>query len=435
MLLQTFQSLIALHQEEFPYDLIERETVLPMDSKNIITVTGVRRCGKSSQLKLVVNRLLKAGVAKERIIYIGFDDERLAMMSTADFDDILKAYREMYPGQSLKDVYMFFDEIQLIDGWELFVLRVYKNYCQNIFITGSTSKMLSGEMISALRGYPDEYKQQVLSFTEYLKFKNIEANRFSEDGAAVLKSAFRQYCLEGGYPKAVLTGEKSERVKLLQSYFNTMLFRDLMEHYKIKSPASVVRYFLKRVMENLTKPTSIHNIFNELKSIGMKVSKDYLYEWMDDACQIFMFNKVPKYTRSFVKETSLPAKYYVADMGMRNAVLLPQSLDEGKALENIVFSNINLTLGEEDKVFFFSEEVECDFVVVRSGNVAELVQVCWLLDKDNYEREFEGLVAASQATKCSDCRIVTFEQEGTYNYKGLDIKVESIWKDAWWVSR
>ena len=166
MLLQTFQSLIALHQEEFPYDLIERETVLPMDSKNIITVTGVRRCGKSSQLKLVVNRLLKAGVAKERIIYIGFDDERLAMMSTADFDDILNAYREMYPGQSLKDVYMFFDEIQLIDGWELFVLRVYKNYCQNIFITGSTSKMLSGEMASALRGYPDEYKQQVLSFTE-----------------------------------------------------------------------------------------------------------------------------------------------------------------------------------------------------------------------------------------------------------------------------
>ena len=160
----------------------------------------------------------------------------------------------------------------------------------------------------------------------------------------------------------------------------------------------------------------------------MKVSKGYLYEWIDDACQIFMFCKVPKYTRSLVKETSLPAKYYVADIGMRNAVLLPQSSDEGKALENIVFSNVNLTLGEDDKVFFFCEETECDFVVVRSGNVAELVQVCWRLDKDNYEREFEGLAVASLATKCSDCRVVTFEQEGTYNYKGLDIKVESIWK-------
>lgn len=141
-----------------------------------------------------------------------------------------------------------------------------------------------------------------------------------------------------------------------------------------------------------------------------------------------MFYKVSKYTRSLVKETSLPEKYYMADVGMRNDVLLPQSKDEGKALENIVFGNINSTLGEEDKVYFFSEEVECVFVIVRSGKVEELVQVCWQLDKDNYEREFEGLAAVSQATKCSECRVVTFDQEGTYNYKGLDIKVERIWK-------
>lgn len=425
---QIFISLISLHQEEVPYDLIERETALPIDSGNIITVTGIRRCGKSSQLKLVVNRLLASGVPKERILYIGFDDERLSMMKVQDFDDILEAYREMYPGQHLKDVYMFFDEIQLIDGWELFVLRLYKNYCRNIFITGSTAEMLSDEMTSALRGYPNEYRQQVLSFKEYLKFKAIEVNKFTEEGAAVIKSAFRQYCREGGFPKAVLTGERSEKIKLLQSYFNTMLFRDLMEHYDIRSHSQVVRYFLKRVMENLTKPTSIHNIFNELKSLGLKVSKDYLYEWIEDACQIFMFSKVSKYTHSLVKETSLPAKYYVADVGLRNAVLMPQSSDEGKALENMVFNSLDRGLGEEDKICYFSDGAECDFVVLRSGSVAELVQACWQLDKSNFEREFDGLVAASSFTKCTDCRVVTFEQEGTYIYKGLEIRIVPAWK-------
>lgn len=428
MLRQTFQSLITLHQEEFPYDLIEREMLLPIDSKNIITVTGVRRCGKSSQLKLVINRLIGAGVPKERILYIGFDDERFAMMKADDFDDILIGYREMYPRQSLKDVYMFFDEIQLIDGWELFVLRVYKNYCQNIFITGSTAKMLSEEMASALRGYPDEYRQQPLSFTEYLKFKKINANKYSEDGAAIIKDAFKQYCQDGGYPKAVLTEEKSEKTKLLQSYFNTMLFRDLMEHYKISTSPSIVRYFLKRIMENLTKPTSIHNIYNELKSMGMKVSKDHLYEWIEYACQVYLFSRVPKYTHSLVKETSLPAKYYMADVGMRNAVLMPQSIDEGKALENVVFNRIYSTLKEEDRIFFYNEGVECDFVIVRSGHVDELIQVCWQLDKGNYVREFDGLVAASSATQCTNCSLISFDQEGTYNYKGLEIRTIPAWK-------
>lgn len=147
-----FQSVIALHQEELPLSLKERKQQLPVNKDSIVTVTGIRRCGKSSLLGLTINRLLQNGVKPEQILYIGFDDERFASMQTSDFDEILQAYREMYPTQSLKDVYMFFDEIQLIEGWELFVLRVFKNYCKHIYVTGSTAKMLSGEMASALRG-------------------------------------------------------------------------------------------------------------------------------------------------------------------------------------------------------------------------------------------------------------------------------------------
>ena len=423
----TFQSIIALHQQEIPLNLLERATQLPLDEGRIVTVTGIRRCGKSSLLGLAINRLLKNGVPRERILYVGFDDERFLSMSPDNFDELLQAYREMYPHIAIKDVYMFFDEIQLVKGWELFVLRVYKNYCKHIFITGSTAKMLSEEMASALRGWPDEYREYPLSFSEYLRFKNIEANRYTEEGKAVLASAFRTYCEEGGFPEVVLTTAKSDKIKILQSYFNTMLFRDMMEHYNIGTPSSVVRYFLKRVMNNLTKPTSVNNIYNDLKSQGLKVSKDSLYLWLDYACNIFMLRKVEKYDKSIVKQRSASAKYYVADIALHNAVLLPESEDSGKALENIVYLNLERSLGEEDRVFYFNDSKECDFVVQRGERVAELIQVCWVLNEENIEREIGGLLAASTFTGCTKCSIITFNQQQSLERNGLHIDVKAIW--------
>ena len=424
----TFQAIIALHQEEFPFMLCERETELPIQSGRIVTVTGIRRCGKSSLLGLAVNKLLQAGVPSKRILFVGFDDERLMDLKAENLDEILQSYREMYPTEILKDVYMFFDEIQLVEGWELFVLRVYKNYCKNIFITGSTAKMLSEEMASTLRGWPDEYREYTLSFQEYLSFKSVKANKYTENGAAVLAHEFRAYCKEGGFPQVVLTEGQAEKVKILQSYFNTMLFRDMMEHYHISSPSEVVRYFLKRVMNNLTQPTSVNNIYNELKSQGLRVSKDSLYLWLDYACNIFLFHRVPKYTRSLVKERAMPAKYYVADIGLCNAVLLSQSEDEGKALENIVYLMIERTLEVDGRVYYFSENNECDFVVQRGDNISELIQVCWELNAENTKREVGGLLAAVETTHCTKCKIITYNQTDTLRYGDVTIDVVPAWK-------
>lgn len=423
----TFQSIISLHQRELPLDLQDRKMQLPLDGGRIVTVTGIRRCGKSSLLGLTINRLLEAGVPKERILYVGFDDERFLSMTPDNFDELLQAYREMYPTTSLQDVYMFFDEIQLVSGWELFVLRVYKNYCKHIFITGSTAKMLSEEITSALRGWPDEYREYPLSFEEYLSFKGIEADKYSEEGKAMMTFAFRDYCDEGGFPEVVRAQTKSEKVKILQSYFSTMLFRDMIEHYHIGASVSVVRYFLKRVMNNLTKPTSVNNIFNDLKSQGLKVAKDSLYLWLDYACNIFLFRKVQRYTKSMVKQSSSPAKYYMADIALRNAVLLPESEDAGKALENIVYLNLERSLGEEDQISYFYEQKECDFVVQRGERVSELVQVCWTLNEENMEREVGGLLAASTVTNCKQCKIITFCQQQTIEREEIRIEVLPIW--------
>ena len=135
MLKDVIKQLIVLHQNNIPFSLNEREAMLPLDAGQIITIPGVRRSGKSSKMKLVINELVKTGVPPQNILWMGFDDERLAGMSRQELNEILDAYRELYPDTPLRDVYMFFDEIQDIEGWELFVMRIYKSYCQNIYIS------------------------------------------------------------------------------------------------------------------------------------------------------------------------------------------------------------------------------------------------------------------------------------------------------------
>lgn len=422
-----FQSIIALHQEEIPLLLHERSLQLPLNKQRIVTVTGVRRCGKSSLLHLTINRLLASGVDKEQILYIGFDDERLANMDVSDFDEILQAYRLMYPDRPLSSVYMFFDEIQIVKGWELFVLRVYKSYCKNVYVTGSTAQMLSGEMSSALRGWPDEYTEYPLSFKEFIAFKGVKANRYTEEGAALMANMFKSYLLTGGFPQAVLANVETERVKLLQAYFNTMLFRDMIEHYNISASPSVVRYFLKRVFNNITKPSSVNNIYNDLKSQGLKLSKDSLYQWLDYACNIFLLHKVPKYSKSIIKQSTSLSKYYVVDFALAKSVLLPQSEEKGKALENAVYMHLARHLNENEQIYYFNEGAECDFVIANDEGVKELIQVCWELDEFNTPRECGGLCAASAATGCKKASIITCNQAQSIHYGDLQINVVAAW--------
>ena len=137
------KSLIAIKQSEIPFDVIGRDIALPLNRKKIITAPGVRRCGKSTLMEIAINELVESGVSVERILWLGFDDERLKNMTSDELDDVIVSYMEMYPDILIKDVYMFFDEIQLIKDWEYFVLRVYKSYCKNIYVCGSNATMLS----------------------------------------------------------------------------------------------------------------------------------------------------------------------------------------------------------------------------------------------------------------------------------------------------
>ena len=422
------QALIATKQNEIPFDVIKRDLELPLNSKQIITIPGVRRCGKSSLMMLAINSLVERGVKKEQILWIGFDDERLYNLSTEELDDIINGYMEMYPDIPIKDVYMFFDEIQLVEKWELFILRIYKSYCKNVYVSGSNAQMLSQELSSALRGWPLEYEEFPLSFNEFCRFKDVKTKVYTEVDKAKLKSAFIEFNHSGAFPEVVLIPEKSMKERKLQGYFNTMLFRDLVEHYKLSNP-EIVRYFLKRVMTNLTKPTSINSIYNDLKSQGLKVSKDKLYELADHSCSIFLFFRVPKYDKSIVKETGSLPKYYCVDNGIRNAVLLPQSDDNGKLLENTVFLTLRRNLQPADKIFYYQGNKECDFVIQQNEQITSLIQVTWdMTNEETRKREIEGLLEASQATGCTSLFILTNDEEREITESGRLIKVMPVWK-------
>ena len=219
-----------MRQAEFPTDLKKRENKLPVNEGKIVTIPGVRRCGKTSMMEVVVNELLASGVDRKRFLWVSFDDERLVRMSSDDLDMIIEAYREMFPDIEMSSVYMFFDEIQLIEGWEYFVMRLYKHYSKNIYISGSNATMLSSELKSALRGWPMEEETFPLSFREYCYFRGIPTDSWLESDLARLRNAFFEYNNEGGFPEVVLTANTLQKAKILQTYFDTMLLKDLVEH-------------------------------------------------------------------------------------------------------------------------------------------------------------------------------------------------------------
>ena len=307
-------------------------------------------------------------------------------------------------------------------------MRIFKHYSKHIYVSGSNASMLSAELSSSLRGWADDYETYPLSFKEYCRFKGIDYLSYHEKDRALIKNAFKEYNNEGGFPEPVLTENPFQKLRLLQGYFDTMLLKDLAEHYGI-SNTEVLRYFLKRIMENITKPTSIRNLHNDIKSRGLKVSKDVLYDWVNHACEIFLLLRVPNYSRSLQKTENSQPKYYCVDNGLRDAVILPQSHDEGKKLENTVFLELKRRRMPSDMIYYYQGKTECDFVVQKGIKIESLIQVSWNInEKETRDREIKGLIEASETTGCQNLSIITGDSEEEIIINDKMIKVIPAWK-------
>ncbi len=269
--------------EELP-TFVPRELELPLSSGKIIILIGPRRAGKTYLFYQHLSELLQKGTPREKILYLNFEDERLDF-TPQTLDLILQAYRELYPEIELREVYFFFDEIQNATEWERFVRRIYDRYSRNIFLTGSNSRLPSQEIATSLRGRTLTYEIYPLTFREFLRFKEFafdpRLDLYHPQKRARLLSLFEEYLLFGGFPEIVFL-PRELKLKTLQEYFEVMLYLDLAERYQILDTL-VLKYFLKRLIENAGKPLSVHKIYNELRSQGLKVGKDTLYRYLEYA--------------------------------------------------------------------------------------------------------------------------------------------------------
>ena len=401
------------------FDVRPRTLQPPVDTKKIITLIGVRRCGKTSILYDMINQLSDK-IDKTKILFLNFEDERLEL-NIDELDLVLQSFSELYPEQNLSECYFFFDEIQNISGWEKFVRRVYDTISKNIFITGSNSKLLSSEMATSLRGRTLSYEVYPLSFSEYLSFKSITVDLYSSRSIAHMKNAQEKFLKNGGFPETLFL-EEQYRNQTLQEYFNVLLYKDLAERYSISNTVAL-KFFLKRIIASSTKQISINKIYNELKSSGIKIGKNTLYDFLEYVQNIYLALVLHRYDKSLVNKELGEKKIYSIDIGLNNATEFKFSDDVGKSLENAVF----LELKRNDKEIFYYRDTnsECDFIVNEKNRVVQVIQVTYDMSTESTRnREIKGLLTACKNFNLSRGTIVTYDNEEEIMED--DIKIELI---------
>jgi len=414
--------IIDSQQRAIP-EVWERTLKIPTDSGKIITLSGVRRSGKTYHLFSLMNQLKANGVPSERLLYFNFEDERLHL-SSKELDLILQAYQELYPTQKLSNCYFFFDEIQEVEGWEKFISRIYASISQHVFITGSNAKLFSKEIATALRGRTITFEVYPLSFAEYIGVLSPELNPHSSADKAILINLFDRFMHQGGFPEFVRQ-EDELKDKVLQEYFNVMVLRDLIERYQITN-SSTLKYFCKRVVGASAGEFSVNKIYNELKSQGYQVGKDTLYLYQSYVEAIYLNRFINKYSHSVVKAESSQKKCYVIDQGMGAALDYKLSLDRGRLLETTVALEL---LKQGKQIGYQQNGSECDFVVIEKGKITAAIQVASdFVDAKTKEREIKGLVQACLKFSLLSGIILTLDHTQQLEQEGIKINMVPAWQ-------
>lgn len=399
----------------------QRNIEIPLDVDKIISIIGARRSGKTYVLYQVIDRLLEK-IDKSKIIYINFEDERLDF-EVADLDLILQGYREIYPENNIGSCYFFFDEIQNVSGWEKFVRRLYDSISKHIYLTGSNAKMLSTEISTSLRGRSISFEVYPLSFYEYLSFKEISTDLYVSETKGAVYNALETYLTSGGFPELTEINDKDIINSILQGYFDVMMFRDLVEHYEIKNIIAL-KFFLKRIFASATKQISINRIYNDLKSAGIKIGKNSLYDFIRMAESIFMVHTIKKYSNKISIQDFGERKVFVIDNGLLNSIVFQFSSDIGKMMEQTVYWELKR---RNYSIYFLKNGFECDFVIVSVEGIKDIIQVCYdISDPHTLKREVKGLVNAAKELDLKRGSIITYGNKASLDEGGIHINIISL---------
>jgi predicted AAA+ superfamily ATPase len=404
-----------------------RQAALPQIAGKADVVIGMRRAGKTWFCFQQINALLDTGIPRSQILYLNFEDDRLLGFEVAHFQQVLDVYYARYPHHRDTGSYFFFDEIQRIDQWEAFIRRLLDTEKVNVCLTGSSSKLLSTEIATSLRGRALTIEMFPLSFREFLAFNRqleVPPRTFGARTAATLRNAAQRYLTVGGFPE-VQPLDRSLRREVLQSYVDAVLLKDVIERHRV-SNVPALKHLVRSVMAAPGGKFSVNKFYHTLRSMGFKCTKNSLYAYLDHLVDAFVFSKVPLHTRSEKARLLNPPKMYTVDTGLLDAMTLRNSSDNGPLLENLVF--MHLRRGGYDVDYVATKDGgETDFFARRqSDGAVKLIQACWdLTDAKTLAREVQGLQSAMAQFGIPEGTIVTWDDA---EERDDGIHVVPVWK-------
>jgi len=406
--------------------IIEREKVIRTEIpiKRVISIIGPRRAGKTYFMFQQIGKLLNEGIEKERILYVNFESDLLVGVTVEDLRKMIEIFYEIYPTNKNKKVYLFLDEIQNVPNWEKFVRSIMDFENVQIFISGSSSKLLSKEVATMLRGRSLPYYIFPFSFKEFLKAKGFEVEKYlSSFQRAKLMNFVEEYMKFGGYPEAVLYPE--EREKILKEILDVTIYRDIVERFGVKN-TKLVRLLLKQLI--LSTFFSVHSFFNYIKSLGMRVSKNTIYNYSEYFSDALIVIFLRKFSYSYREIEQTKPKIYFIDNG-----LLSISGVESKSrlMENaILVEMIKRGLVPNENIFYYQRNRhEVDFVVVEKMKVKKLIQVCYdLSDIETKKREVRSLIEVMKEFRLKEGLIITMDFEGQEKIGDKKIVYKPFWK-------
>ncbi len=411
-------------------DLFKREVLQNFyekynKQKEILIITGIRRAGKSSLMKLVWDEFKsKQALSDDQLLYFNFEDERLIGFSRKDFDKLLEAYYQLNSPSSDKKIFLFLDEIQNINYWEKWLNRLFEEGKYKIFITGSNATLLSSEMSSALTGRNIPISLFPLSFYEYyVYFKNKELNEksiYDLEQKVNIKKALTEYIKLGGMPEYL----KTESSELIQEYFRDVLSRDIVNRYNIKHKQGL-KELAHLLLSNIGQIYSLKNLSKtiEIKNIG--TIKNYL-QYFENS---FLFFRIPLFSYSYKKQIYNPDKIYAIDVAFFHNIAFKISENIGHIYENIVF--LQLIRNADNEVFYYKtkENFEIDFAVKRRNKISSLIQVCYQMNSAKIiEREERALVAGMEELGLEESVIINEEIEKVEKRGNKKINYIPLWK-------
>ena len=381
-------------------------------SANYVFV-GLRRAGKSYLMYQHIHSLLAAGHSIEEILYFNFEDDRIDIFNVSELDLIKTCYEEMYGHRPI----FFLDEIQNIKGWEKFARRL-ADTGYRVYITGSNAKMLSSEIATTLGGRYLIKNVYPFSFNEYLSFRKVDMadkNAIYKYRSGIMRS-FEEYFYGGGLPETLLMKDKRSWIS---SLFNKIFFGDLVARHQIRNDFAL-KLMIRKLAESVKQPTSYNRIANIVSTAGKKISVDTVIDYiayLRESWLILPFENLS----ARLSERESNKKYYFVDNGLLGLFLIDANTS---LLENIVA--ISLRKQYEDNVFFYTKNIEVDFVVPDDGLA---IQVAYsLADPTTEKRETDALMKFNAIMPMRQLIIITKDEEMVIEKDGTVINVLPVWK-------